>query len=92
MWCDQRSERPRVQPALRRAPPPQSVLCAVHSDPGLSRSKGEHEPWNKREESPAWKVLLSLPVNFYFFEPNHLFQVKKAFEESISLSATGYFK
>uniref|UniRef100_A0A1B0GWM7 Aldehyde oxidase 4 n=1 Tax=Rattus norvegicus TaxID=10116 RepID=A0A1B0GWM7_RAT len=40
----------------------------------------------------AVQVLLSLPINFYFFETNHLFQVKKAFEESISLSATGYFK
>lgn len=51
-----------------------------------------YRPWYKQEASPVWKVLLLPSINFYFFETDHLFQVAKAFEESISLSATGYFK
>jgi hypothetical protein len=81
-------ERHRAQPASHQAPPPPSTLCAVN----LSRSNYELRPWCKQEESPAWKELSLLSINFYFFETNHLFQIKMAFEESISLSATGYFK
>ncbi|XP_074173448.1 aldehyde oxidase 4-like [Rhinolophus sinicus] len=47
---------------------------------------------SKQEEaSSAWNFSL-LFLNLYFFVTNHAFQIEKAFEESISLSTTGYFK